>query len=198
MHLLKIRTEADFKYIIGYQETDQMTSFDSKRFVVVTEQVYKRVKENFLSKRMKYPAFDRNVDFGNLRFDDDIDINDLKNSAIQVYRIRFVDIHINNDFTIMSSEFVMMNNYMCSKGYFFTPFNREELYLDILNSGDPETIQMLERYLLIFEEYSKFRHHLTKYQEFKEEMLEAKTVADIYKIYEERTGEALLQGMNSI
>lgn len=197
MFLLKIRTDADFKYIIGYTTVPTATTFDSSRFVVVTENVYTRVKENFLTKRMKFPAQDRRCDYSNLMFDDDIDINDLKNSTIDIYRQRHVDKHFTSDFDIMSVQFTIYNNMFCSKGFYFTHENREELYLDILNTGDPELIGLLEKFLDLFNEYMQYKYQIDEYLDFKSNIKNAETIPDVHRLYEEVAGESLLFAMNS-
>jgi hypothetical protein len=146
---------------------------------------------------MKFPAHDRNVGPENLMFDDDIDINDVKNSAMATYRQRHVDIHFDSDFNIMSVQFVLLNNIFASKGYHFTDSNREEIYLDILNSGDVELIGMLEQFLDLFNEYNDYKYHIDIYMNMKLETKECTSIPDVHAVYEKFAKETLLHGMNS-
>jgi len=44
-------------------------------------------------------------------------------------------------------EFIVINNYLCDKGFFIHDDNREEKYLEILETGDELLIEKLELYL---------------------------------------------------
>ena len=48
---------------------------------------------------------------------------------------------------IMLYEYTVINNYLCDKGYFIHDENREEKYLEILETGDEILIDKLEIYL---------------------------------------------------
>ena len=47
---------------------------------------------------------------------------------------------------IMLYEYTNINNYLCDKGYFIHDDNKEDVYLDILETGDEDLIDHLEIY----------------------------------------------------
>lgn len=59
-------------------------------------------------------------------------------------------------------EFFTVNNMLASKGIFITEENREEKYLEILNTGDDVLIDYLERYL---EAMDKIEIHSSTYKQ---------------------------------
>ena len=75
-------------------------------------------------------------------------------------RLTFVEI-----FDILS--YININNMLIDKGFVITDDNREEKYLDIINTGDDLIISLLEQYLNIKDKLSYLNYYYQKYNEFK-------------------------------
>ena len=54
-------------------------------------------------------------------------------------------------------EFQLISTELASRGYFITKQNREEKYLEILEKGIEEEIALLEKYLTLLDDLSKYR-----------------------------------------
>lgn len=55
-------------------------------------------------------------------------------------------------------EFQMLNNELATRGIFITDQNREEKYLEVLEKNESELLDILERYLSVLEDVSKYRN----------------------------------------
>lgn len=64
-------------------------------------------------------------------------------------------------------EFTIKNNELCSKGYFITDSNREEKYIEIIETGDDDLINLLESYLEAKDKIDRAYHLKNKYEIFK-------------------------------
>ncbi len=81
--------------------------------------------------------------------------------------------------------FIVLNNDMAANGYFITNENREEKYLEILETGDEKLIAKLEDYLNYKDEIEAVAHLERKFTAFRNEIRAATTVEEI-KAIEER------------
>lgn len=79
-------------------------------------------------------------------------------------------------------EFTMCNNHLASKGFFITDNNREEVYIQIINSGDEKIIETLERYLNLLDRISVPNYQYNAYLEFEESVMGAKTLEELSDI----------------
>lgn len=89
--------------------------------------------------------------------------------------------------------FTILNNDMINAGFVITNDNREEKYLEILETGDEELISKLEDYLNYKDEiervaqlerkFSKFQHEINNAGEEDIEEIEQKFLEEFYKYY---------------
>jgi hypothetical protein len=85
--------------------------------------------------------------------------------------------------------FIVLNNDLASNGYFITNENREEKYLEILETGDEKLIAKLEDYLNYKDELEAVAFLERKFSAFRNEIKVAPTV-DAIKEIEEKFLEA--------
>ena len=78
--------------------------------------------------------------------------------------------------------FMVLNNDLASAGFFITDTNREEKYLEILETGDEKLIQKLEDYLNYKDEIGSIAALERKFSNFKNEIKQAATKEEIAAI----------------
>jgi hypothetical protein len=80
--------------------------------------------------------------------------------------------------------FMILNNDLSSAGYFITDSNREEKYLEILETGDEKLIQKLEDYLNYKDEIGVVANLERKFSAFRSEIRQASTKEEVKEIEE--------------
>ena len=80
--------------------------------------------------------------------------------------------------------FIVLNNDLASAGYFITNENREEKYLEILETGDEKLIAKLEDYLNYKDEIEAVAQLERKFSAFKNDIRTAATAEEVKKIEE--------------
>ena len=80
--------------------------------------------------------------------------------------------------------FTILNNDLASAGYFITDSNREEKYLEILETGDEKLIQKLEDYLNYKDEIASVASLERKFSSFRTEIRQASTQQEIKELEE--------------
>ena len=80
--------------------------------------------------------------------------------------------------------FTILNNDLASAGYFITDSNREEKYLEILETGDEKLIQKLEDYLNYKDEISAVASLERRFSAFRNEVRQATTQQEIKELEE--------------
>jgi hypothetical protein len=78
--------------------------------------------------------------------------------------------------------FIILNNDLSANGYFITNENREEKYLEILETGDEKLIQKLEDYLNYKDEIEAIAQLERKFSAFRSEIKTAATVEEVQEI----------------
>ena len=76
-------------------------------------------------------------------------------------------------------EFTILNNYFISHGYVITEENREEKYLEIINTGDQDKIEKLEKFLLSLDELTFSNNWYYKFKEFEKTLSQATTEEEV-------------------
>ncbi len=86
---------------------------------------------------------------------------------------------------IMMYEFITINNELCDKGYFIHDDNKEEVYLNILETGDEALIDKLERYLNARDVIARSSYLEQKYTKFYQDINDADEdkIQDIYESF---------------
>lgn len=116
-----------------------------------------------------------------LRFDSkhsgELTVADLKQNkfdALQVKKFSTLQrgrLLINQRIDVVSlmgfAKFIILNNYMADAGFFITDENREEKYLEIINTNDQKLIGKLEEYLEAKDVISQDLYWHSHYSDFK-------------------------------
>ena len=74
---------------------------------------------------------------------------------------------------------MMINNELAANGYFITDGNREEKYIDIINSGDEKLITILQSYLEMKDRIDPMWEYYNKVKEFKTNLQNMKTEEEV-------------------
>jgi hypothetical protein len=108
------------------------------------------------------------------------------NKLSQVRRIRAL---INPTLSSVSGftfyTFMVLNNLLNSKGYFIHDDNREEVYLEILETGDSGLINTLERYLNMKDDIHRVSQLDSKFTEITSKIMESSSEDDVVKMADE-------------
>jgi len=106
--------------------------------------------------------------------------------------LRLINEQISNQLMISNFElyhFFKLNHYLESKGFFITDENREEKYLEVINSGDTEALEKLSEYLDSLDDFNAIDATYMKYKEYKNKIKAAKTKEEISDAYYELSGK---------
>jgi hypothetical protein len=74
---------------------------------------------------------------------------------------------------------MMINNELAANGYFITNDNREEKYIDIINSGDENLITLLQTYLEMKDRIDPMWEYYNKVNEFKLTLKDMETIEEV-------------------
>lgn len=89
-----------------------------------------------------------NITLDNIKLYDESNdfISDYKNSCLRALARTFKN-RIDIDVIFSSLKFALGFSYLASKGYYITQENREEMYMNIIATNDPELFMVLEDYV---------------------------------------------------
>jgi len=158
-------------------------SSDPTVYIGVSDEVYKFVCDNIEEHILICP---RNVE--ELKVDM-IEVKaaniliELKHTAVKAYKNFHLGRVMDPEFLITFIDYTMLNNKFCSHGFFITQDNKEEMYLDILNTGDMSLIESLERYLNVSDKICEYWCHTDNLIKFKEEIYNAESREELEEIY---------------
>jgi predicted DNA binding CopG/RHH family protein len=119
------------------------------------------------------------------KLEDEFSIDDIKIESDDLERMKRKATFIANRYTptnfsaITMYNFIMSFNRLADKGFFITNENREEKYLEVINSEDEKLLDDLEIYLEAMEELEIFRMHYMKLKELKKMLGNAKNAEDV-------------------
>lgn len=89
---------------------------------------------------------------------DEIYVSDMPNNlqTLKDLAMRSINTQLTHKAACLSAvgivSFTIANNELINEGYFITNKNREEKYIEIIESGNEELIQLLEKYLIILDD----------------------------------------------
>ena len=139
------------------------------------------------------------IDIYNVVSLDDIQKDEIKDESdedvLEAYKakaLRMMNELIANQLMLSNFElyhFFKLNNYLASKGYFITDENREEKYLEIINSKDEEALSKLSEYLDSLDEFNAIDDAFQKYKEYKDRVKSAVSQEEINGAYYELAGK---------
>jgi hypothetical protein len=148
----------------------------------IISEALKNGKKVFIEKNMltnEVLPFEVNV----VENDENDILEDTKNSSI--IKIRML---VTPELAKISSfslyGFTVLNNDLASSGYFITNANREEKYLEILETGDEELISKLEDYLNYKDEIETIASLERKFSKFKSDLNNCNSVEEVKKVEE--------------
>jgi hypothetical protein len=133
--------------------------------------------------KIKKPLFTNEVLPGEIFIDEVEDLQLQKNSSIIKIRM-LVTPELSKISGFSLYGFMMLNNDLSSKGYFITDENREEKYLEILETNDESLIQKLEDYLNYRDEIDKLASLERMFSKFKSDVNESSTIEEVKKFEE--------------
>ncbi len=190
MFLLKVVPINDFELkITGYQVSDEKG--DTSKIVEVNEVIYRYVVDLFENNILTYPNSIKVLVIEHIKSTPIDSVVSLQNNAISSYKRYYVDRVIDSEFYITFIEFTNLNNKLSSKGYFITDENREEMYIEILTTGDVDLITILENYLNLKDTINLYDYHFKRFIEFKKDIRNTYSVSDVKEMYNKFTGESL-------
>lgn len=79
-------------------------------------------------------------------------------------------------------NFFMCNNILASNGYFITNGNREEKYIEIINTGNQELIMALEEYLTSIDRMNIPNYQYKKFKKFEEDVLMCESEEEVEEL----------------
>lgn len=83
---------------------------------------------------------------------------------------------------LMMFDFICINNELIDKGFVITDYNREEKYIDILETMDEELIYKLEIYLNARDQIQRASFLENEYQKFYRDIKQAETIETVLEI----------------
>ena len=116
-----------------------------------------------------------------------------KTTALSMYEKEYFAGAMGNKFYIVALSFMLLNTELSSKGYFITDDNREEQYLNILNTGDTDLIEKLEQYLVHMDKINEIKHNFNSYFDLSADLASAIDYKDINKLFKDKTGKSLIE-----
>ena len=113
------------------------------------------------------------------------DISDLDTAKkVAVQKVRQMVTHQQANVSgLMMYQYININNILCDKGYFIHDDNKEEVYLQILETGDEKLIDKLELYLNARDEISRSGFLEEKYAKFFRQVNEVESIKDLDELY---------------
>lgn len=85
-------------------------------------------------------------------------------------------------------DFFKMDRKLVSKGYTISDENREEKYLDIINTGDSDLIELLSSYLDSYDDMNKIDAKYSEYKYFATKIECASTLKEVEDVYKDFIG----------
>lgn len=111
------------------------------------------------------------------------DLDQLKKVKLQKVR-QLITHQQANVSGLMMYQYININNILCDKGYFIHDENKEEVYLQILETGDEKLIDKLEAFLNARDIIDRSSFLEEKYYTFFNDMKNSDTNEEVEKHYE--------------
>lgn len=114
-------------------------------------------------------------------------IDSLQIAKTKAYSSAAMQISQRFDNTLVVFDFyqlMVMNNIFIDKGYVVTDQNREQIYLDVLNSGNEAYLTILEKYLEIRDRIESINSFYKKFLIFQHHLKLAETIEEVRNIYD--------------
>lgn len=157
-------------------------SFDNAELFAIINQAIMNKQKVFLTKNHSLNLKIADFEFTNPNMDIDLTIE----KSLLLRNARFIfNSRISLDFFFDLFNFMVLNNQLLDKGFTVTDKDREDQYIDIINSGDMDLIDILQNYLTSLDD---IKHSYAAYRfftEFKSNLEEADTIEEANEIYKQ-------------
>jgi hypothetical protein len=197
IYLVKVYYEDNVGKITGYRQLPDGDVWDQTKFKQVSQPIYDYIVEKYQQGEMTFNDAIVELNIDNIDFKPFDQITAMKNNATNLYiknELRNDDFAF--DFFLISTKFTLLNNQFLAAGFFFTPDNKEKIYLDVLNSGDDLLISLLEDYIETLEAVSEYNTKVNNYIDMKKNLNDISTVQEVFDVYASYTARNLIDDMN--
>lgn len=184
-HLFIIHDSGEYKKITGTTIREDTFTVDPNLFYETeSEDLFKTVTDLLKDTEVKYPS----KYVGKLKLENLVQekYNPLQLEKMNaIHRGTLLITQRINVFSLLGfAKFIILNNNLADAGYFITDTNREEKYLDIINTNDQKLITQLEEYLEIKDTISQDLHWYDLYMKFKKDVENCKDLDQLKSIFE--------------
>jgi len=198
IYLVKVHYEDNVGKITGYRQLDDNEIWDETRFKQVNKPLYDFIAEKYADGELTFDDSIEVLTVDNVQFTPFDKVAALVNNALQLYifrELRHEDATF--DMFLISIKFTMLNNQFLAAGFYFTLDNKEEIYLNVLNSGDEHLIGLLEDYIETLEAVGVYSTKVNNYVSMRKELEDAASVQEVMDIYASYTARNLIDDMNT-
>lgn len=179
-YLFVIHDDGEYKRITATTVRDDSFQVDPKLYYETDSlDLFNSVQELLKDGEVKYPSNWA----GKLKIDNLIQT---KYDALELKRLEYYNrakLLLNQRIDVISLfeviTFIVLNNYLMDKGYFITDENREQKYLEIIETQDEEIISKLEEYLECRDQLSNTNYIYSHFQKFSKAIASATSVDEI-------------------
>lgn len=196
-NLIKVYLVDGSAKITGYRKISDNEIFDETRFRQVDDAIYDYVVANYEKGDLTFADHIVDLTLEDIQFAAFDQVSAMVNNALNVYI--YTELRDDNeafDMFLMSVKFTILNNQMLAAGFFFTASNKEEVYLNVLNSGDATLIAILEDYIEVFDALSMYNTKVNNYIQMKTALTSVSTVQEVIDTYASYTARNLIDDMN--
>jgi hypothetical protein len=186
--LKKIVIDKDKVKITGYGEVEDRSEYGEDLYVEVSGLIYEYVKENINRNDVICQLIGGDITIDGIELIPKDELNNLRNIVIKTFRKYFVDRHFDSEFYITFINYTRLNNKLSSKGYFITDDNREDVYLEIINTDDMDLIDLLDEFLMVMDEISEYDSAMKVFSDFKTNVNNLMDISDIKELFKSETG----------
>ena len=197
IYLVKVYYEDNVGKITGYRQLPDGDVWDQTKFKQVSQPIYDYIVEKYPQGELTFNDAVVDINIDNIEFKAFDQVGAMKNNATNIYiKTELRDDNFAFDFFLISTKFTLLNNQFLSAGFFFTPNNKEEIYLNVLNSGDETLISLLEDYIETLEAVSEYTSKVNNYISMKKALQDVSTPQEVIDIYASYTARNLIDDMN--
>jgi len=197
INLVKVYYEDNVARITGFRQLPDGEIWDTEKFREVSQPIYDYIQEKYVQGEISFDDAITEITVDNMVFTPFDQVSAMRNNATNLYITNELS---NDDLTfdmfLISTQFILLNNQFLAAGFFFTVDNKEDIYLNVLNSGDANLIAILEDYIEVFESLSEYNSKVNNYIALKKDLLAVSTVQEVFDTYASYTARNLIDDMN--
>lgn len=184
--------------ITGLGEVEDDSHYDEKLYIKVPGIMYEYVKDVITSNNVFYPKNISYYSISNIKLTPIDKINNLRNNALSAYKKYFLDDIFDSEFFITFINYIRLNTKLASKGFFITDENREDVYLEIINTDDPVLIELLDEYLISMDKIAQYDAAMEDFVEFDTYINNTTKDSEIKEKFTNVTGLDLISFMSNL